>query len=159
MSGITFIFIILSFVYIINGNSKLTVYIQTILRMKLNYKTSDKKSTSKITKINSTKTEKIKNNMNKRNNVKSSLKNVNKKFKGKIIRKQNDNKNKLILNKKSKTNPQQKRKKNKNVPPKKILNKNHRTSFENLIKLSRNKKENVKETIFPSLRDNKKKYT
>ena len=30
MSGITFIFIILSFVYIINGNSKLTVYIQTI---------------------------------------------------------------------------------------------------------------------------------
>ena len=51
MSGITFIFIILLIIYIINGNSKLNSYIHSILRLKLNSTTMEKKSSTKPFKL------------------------------------------------------------------------------------------------------------
>ena len=147
MSGITFIFIILSFVYIINGNSKLTFYIQIILRTKLNYKATDKKSKTTLLK-NSPKNQNIKL-YNKTN-----IKNNNKIIKDKMKKKQNEHNNKNRLNKKNKTNIPQKGKKNKNFPPKRKLsikstNKSNnqfsqKRSYENLINLSRKKSEHLK---------------
>ena len=46
MSGITFIFIILMFIYMFNGSKKLDFYIQTILKFKLNYGKENKKKLS-----------------------------------------------------------------------------------------------------------------
>ena len=48
MLGIILLFIILFFIDIINSNSKLNIYIQTISRMKLNYKIPDRNIRSKI---------------------------------------------------------------------------------------------------------------
>jgi len=47
MSGITFIFIILLIIYIINGNAKLNSYIQSILKLKLNSTTMENKNSAK----------------------------------------------------------------------------------------------------------------
>ena len=52
MSGITFLFIILLFIYIFNGNSKLNIHIQNILRMKINYKISDNNNNNRLFKYN-----------------------------------------------------------------------------------------------------------
>ena len=112
MSGITFIFIILMFIYIIKGNEKLNFYIQTILKSKINYK-SVNTSSNELIKNEERKSVKIqpiiiyyktvkKNKIKDESKVKKSLKS--KGAENKIIR---NNKDKPL------------RKKNINFPPKK----------------------------------------
>jgi hypothetical protein len=103
MSVIYFIFIILLFIYIIKGESKITYYIQNILRMIFYKKESDKNNNCKFLKV-CKKTIIGKNKKNvKRNNIIKQENVVNKKTKLKIN------------SKKSK----EKAKKRKNFPPKK----------------------------------------
>ena len=51
MSGITFIFIILMVIYIVNGNKKIDIFIQNILKLKLNKIAHNKNNDSKQLKI------------------------------------------------------------------------------------------------------------
>ena len=136
MSGITFVFIILMLIYIINGNKKLNYFIQSILKQKLNnkspYKTSDiklfKTEKSKENKIITTYTKTIKN-------------------KNKYLQTKNIPKSKFANNKnlnKSKNKPLKiLKRKNTNFPLKKRVNfisdnknKNKRNSYNEFISSS-----------------------
>ena len=119
MSGITFLFIILLFIYIVNGNSQLNIHIQNILRMKINYKISD--NNNRLFKYNCKNEQKI-----IKSNTKKEIRNSKKK--SKIF--QNDNKNKNSFNKKKNINFVNK-KKIKNFPPKKKKN-----SIKSIISIS-----------------------
>ena len=88
MSGITFLFIISLFVYAINGNKKLNVFIQSILKLKLNYIAKNGKN-PKIQKSNKTMN---KFEANKENKEKGDKK-QNKAKKEKKVKKENKDKN------------------------------------------------------------------
>ena len=161
MSGITFIFIILSVTYIINGNSKLTAYIKTILRMKLNFNKSNKKVSNEVIKIDDKKNETIKKDKNLKNNNKTNINNKNKKFKHKMRNKRNSNKNTEKYNKKNKNNSSSKKKEKKNFSPKRktYVSTNNATSYkksiEDLISFS-SKIEKEKSKKYLLLEENKK---
>ena len=145
MTGITFIFIILMLVYIINGNKKLNIFIQTILKLKLHninkknishnsenkknknpIQMADKKNTNKIKENNK---DKINNNNKNENKINSKNNNKNNNIKNQnknsinIIQNKNRNNSKKEASKKnknenSKLNNKEKGKKVKNIPPK-----------------------------------------
>ena len=121
MSGITFIFIILMFVYIFYDNKKIEQYIQAILRIKLNINLNHKKK-SNIKSFN--------NNDSKKNNQ------------SKINSKEKVEKNPKIGRKsqtKSNTKKNNDKNKNKNFPPKREssrstnINNFYKRSIDNLI--------------------------
>ena len=124
MSGITFVFIILMFVYIINGNKKIEFYIQTILKLKISFKSKNKYSFNKNRLKN--------NNKNKINSKEKTFKNS-----------KNQKKNQT----KTKSNVKILNNKNKNFPPKKKLKEGinintsyYKKSWDNLINLPENPK-------------------
>ena len=129
MSGITFIFIILLIIYIINGNAKLNSYIQSILILKLNSPSMEKKSSTKpFTLIQNDK-----NNFINKNYNKSIKKQENK---NQLIK---ENKGITIFKENNRNKSPKKPMKNKNFPPqrKKNISFNHiiiyNKSFNNLI--------------------------
>jgi hypothetical protein len=109
MTSITFVFIVLMFIYIINGNTKLTYFIEIILKQKLNSNSSEK-----------TKSDKTKNNkqdQSKKNKKNSNIYNKNKKNKElKNIKSSNKKENKSSIKKNQKKSPDKGKRKN---PPKK----------------------------------------
>ena len=170
MSGITFIFIVLMFVYIINGNKKLNTFIQAILEQKINNNKRasqqlELKNNKKIIEINVKKNnkniqkkDKIKNNKNINNNKISvkkqkSLKNKNQNDKhSKSIKNENAKHSKNIKKEKDKNSKnikKEKGKKAKNFPPKKSKDLDHiynRKTYDNLVSFDRQTQDNFKNT-------------
>ena len=142
MSGITFIFIILMFIYMFNGSKKLDFYIQTILKFKLNYDKENKKKLS----FKSAKIGNLKKNNSTKNNNRASIKKDKKEKKS--IKKIDKNKNLKKNQKKS----SKKAINNKSFPPKKkSINNVHisKKSHEDIISSSTNsqEKENLKNKL------------
>ena len=115
MSGITFIFIVLLFIYIFNGDKNLSLFIKTILKQKLfskiNKKGSEKLKSIKKPKMNQIKIKKNKNKNGINNKIKqknSKEKNIKKSEQKELLEK---GRNKMLKKKSGK--------KLKNFPPKK----------------------------------------
>ena len=135
MSGITFVFIILMLIYIINGNKKLNYFIQSILKQKLNNKSPYKTSDIKLFKTEKSKENKIITTYTK------TIKNKNKYLQTKNIPKSKFANNKNLNKSKNKPLKILKKRKNTNFPPKKrinfiTINKNKRNSYNEFVSSS-----------------------
>ena len=131
MTAITFVFIILMLIYIINGNKKIRFYIENILKQKINNKTRDSFTINKP--LNKKKNKMPITTNNKFNNSTKEMV----KLKNRLKIKQNLNK-KLIQNSLKKS--LKKLKNNKNFPPKKqkhliTLNDTYKKSRDELMSL------------------------